>query len=58
MFEGKFSPLKAKGEIGKKIPPAKIYDTSIMFFSILYSSRCHGHQDPHKELLDRNVLMV
>ena len=29
--------------------------TSLVF---VYSSRRHGHQDPHKELLDRNVLMV
>ena len=30
------------------------------FFIIVYciTSRCHGHQDPHKELLGKNVLMV
>ena len=30
------------------------------FFIIVYclSSRCHGHQDPHKKLLGKNVLIV
>ena len=37
-----------------------VYTRVMYFFFIVYclSSRCHGHQDPHKKLLGKNVLIV